>query len=500
MSDVSQGEGWWEASDERWYPPEDDLMVSPGWHQGELSEWLPPTGSEGGTPGWWVSANGDWYPPERHPTPNPRAEMPDEDDTSNGLRRSIASDGKWHPSEQVVQMHDFEDDNGPVPAHQHPNGGGWVADSAAVSASAFVGPDAAVFGLARVFDHSTVTDTAWVHGEAEVGGHSRVGGDALVDGNSRILGNADVTDRAHVSGSALVDGYARVGDNAQVLGHAVVKDDARLMGDAEVNDEEVLAGEAVINDPQEGTLTTNDEPHGPGWWIDSDAEPHPSDAASMSVPVAPIDPHVEESPAASSPSPHEEGCINGHGMDTTDRFCAVCGAPRGSVSQGSAAAGFEQAEQHPMSGGQVTYPPASRRKRFFRTRTRVIMTIVIGIVALVLVSIGAIAIFGSHGSSSSTSGSNATAASPGAVCYDNLLSWVRWGINNPNDQSLNFDFGMSNPIPNLVMTAESDFTAAGFQNGQSAAANKLAEDLVSDCTTLLSQGRDPTTWPSPPSS
>ena len=35
---------------------------------------------------------------------------------------------------------------GPVPAHQHPNGGGWVADSATVTDAVFVGPQARVAG------------------------------------------------------------------------------------------------------------------------------------------------------------------------------------------------------------------------------------------------------------------------------------------------------------------------------------------------------------------
>ena len=38
MSDRSQGEGWWIASDGRWYPP-----------QGR---------------GWWLASDGNWYPPE----------------------------------------------------------------------------------------------------------------------------------------------------------------------------------------------------------------------------------------------------------------------------------------------------------------------------------------------------------------------------------------------------------------------------------------------------
>lgn len=45
---------------------------------------------------------------------------------------------------------DFQDGKGPVPAHQHPNGGGWVADTARVEETAFVGPNAQVYGSALV--------------------------------------------------------------------------------------------------------------------------------------------------------------------------------------------------------------------------------------------------------------------------------------------------------------------------------------------------------------
>ena len=50
----------------------------------------------------------------------------------------------------IMTTFDFNDGLGPVAAHQHPNGGGWVADSAVVSDTAYVGPDAMVFGNARV--------------------------------------------------------------------------------------------------------------------------------------------------------------------------------------------------------------------------------------------------------------------------------------------------------------------------------------------------------------
>jgi hypothetical protein len=43
LSDVSQGPGWWQASDGKWYPPKE-------------SELAP-------APGWWLAADGKWYPP-----------------------------------------------------------------------------------------------------------------------------------------------------------------------------------------------------------------------------------------------------------------------------------------------------------------------------------------------------------------------------------------------------------------------------------------------------
>ena len=54
-------------------------------------------------------------------------------------------------------MTTFDFGTGPVPAHQHPNGGGWVADTATVSESAYVGPNAKVSGYAVVTGYAEVT-------------------------------------------------------------------------------------------------------------------------------------------------------------------------------------------------------------------------------------------------------------------------------------------------------------------------------------------------------
>ena len=50
----------------------------------------------------------------------------------------------------------FDFGAGPVPAHQHPNGGGWVADTAHVDDTAYVGRDAWVFGKAWVYGNARV--------------------------------------------------------------------------------------------------------------------------------------------------------------------------------------------------------------------------------------------------------------------------------------------------------------------------------------------------------
>ena len=103
---------------------------------------------------------------------------------------------------------DFEDGNGPVPAHKH-SSGGWVADTAWVSDNALVFGDALVYG------------NAWVDSYAQVYGNARVYGDARVFGNALVFGNAQVF------------GDARVSDNAWVSGNAWMFDDARVFGNAQ---------------------------------------------------------------------------------------------------------------------------------------------------------------------------------------------------------------------------------------------------------------------------
>lgn len=87
---------------------------------------------------------------------------------------------------------DFKDGNGPVPAHQHPNGGGWVADTATVADTAYVNPNAKVFGNAVVSDYAVISGYAKVFSNARVFDNAKVSGNAQVSGNARVFGSTKI--------------------------------------------------------------------------------------------------------------------------------------------------------------------------------------------------------------------------------------------------------------------------------------------------------------------
>ena len=131
---------------------------------------------------------------------------------------------------------DFGDGAGTVPAHQHPKGGGWVADTAKVDPDCYVGPSAVVFGNAKVYENAIIND------------YSRVYGEAQVYGSAKIYGNAEVYDIAHVCDNARVSGNSRVYQNARVINNAMVHDNAEVYGNAIVrNNAEVFNNCKIYN-------------------------------------------------------------------------------------------------------------------------------------------------------------------------------------------------------------------------------------------------------------
>ncbi|MDP6522579.1 MAG: DUF6055 domain-containing protein [Kiritimatiellia bacterium] len=71
---------------------------------------------------------------------------------------------------------------------RHANGGGWVADTAEVADTAYVGPGAMVMGKAQVRDHAIIEDLAFVGGGAVISEHARVSGRAAIEGSAKVKG------------------------------------------------------------------------------------------------------------------------------------------------------------------------------------------------------------------------------------------------------------------------------------------------------------------------
>ena len=131
---------------------------------------------------------------------------------------------------------------------QHPNGKGWVQNTANVSDSAFVGPDAIVYGNAEVSGKASIFGNAVVSGNAQVYGNAAVADDAQVSGNADVTDDAQVSGDARVSGNAQVSGIAWVGGSAQVSGEAQVSGIARVFENARVSGYAKVFGDAMVHE------------------------------------------------------------------------------------------------------------------------------------------------------------------------------------------------------------------------------------------------------------
>ncbi|PYG87521.1 dockerin type I repeat protein [Ruminiclostridium sufflavum DSM 19573] len=112
----------------------------------------------------------------------------------------------------------------------HSNGGGFVASTASVAASVYVGPDAKVLGNAVISGNARIEDHAVVKGRAKISGNATLCGYAIVDGTASISNNAYIGDTAIVAGEASVSGNAKVLESAFVFGWYQVKDNAVIKG------------------------------------------------------------------------------------------------------------------------------------------------------------------------------------------------------------------------------------------------------------------------------
>ena len=110
----------------------------------------------------------------------------------------------------------------------HPNGGGFVASTAKVDPTVYVGKNAKVLGYAAV------TGNAVIDGHAVVTGNAKVSGSAVVNGHAVVAENAVVGDNAVISDYAGVMGQAVISDNARVIESGLVFNKYTVSGNATV--------------------------------------------------------------------------------------------------------------------------------------------------------------------------------------------------------------------------------------------------------------------------
>jgi hypothetical protein len=115
-----------------------------------------------------------------------------------------------------------------VAGKPHPNGGGFVADSAKAAPTAYVGPNAMVLGKAQVQDNARVEDYAVVMGDALVKEDACISGHALVKDRAQVSGNGKVRDWATAQG-----GW-KIYENGRLLERAYTWDKGELFGNATI--------------------------------------------------------------------------------------------------------------------------------------------------------------------------------------------------------------------------------------------------------------------------
>lgn len=149
-----------------------------------------------------------------------------------------------------------------VPGHAHPNGGGFVADSANVAATAYVGKEAQVLDSAQVLDNARIEDRATVGGSANVSGSAVVGGYAYVREGAKVRGNVRVRDYALIQQAVTLDGNARVLEFVNVQGDGTIAGDALVkgFGDIYTSPSAPVGGGTVIGQDSEIYFGAYDKP------------------------------------------------------------------------------------------------------------------------------------------------------------------------------------------------------------------------------------------------
>ena len=177
----------------------------------------------------------------------------------DGFSRPKPSDPTLQPQAYEVAFVDTKAEpfeSHPVPpagvkGHRHGNGGGFVADTASVQGSAFVGPNAMVLDSAQVKGSARIEDYAVVRNSAVISGNAVVSGHAMVRDRAEVLDDAKVRDWATVGGSWKVFEHGRafehayLTDRGQLHGYATIQGVTADFGNADVKGYAIKDGDCA---------------------------------------------------------------------------------------------------------------------------------------------------------------------------------------------------------------------------------------------------------------
>ena len=153
--------------------------------------------------------------------------------------------------------------------HVHANGGGWVADSANVADSVYVGPNAMVLGSAnlsgnvRVEDYAVVADSVTATDNVVISGHAIVDGGGMIYDNGwkfgsvTLSGNVVIGDSAVVTNSCTVSGNAKILQKAYLAEAVTASDNAVIKGMAYVYGKGNYSGNTILDGDYSNEQTKN---------------------------------------------------------------------------------------------------------------------------------------------------------------------------------------------------------------------------------------------------
>ncbi|MBN1699104.1 MAG: hypothetical protein JW881_16410 [Spirochaetales bacterium] len=117
------------------------------------------------------------------------------------------------------------------PGRAHSNGGGWVANTASVAASVYVGPKAVVLGSSNLSGSVRVDGTARIE-------NTSANSNVVFDGNVNVRGGT-YSDTAHITDAAILN-------NCTVSGNTIIKGNAMEWDETFGGNNVVVGGDAEI--------------------------------------------------------------------------------------------------------------------------------------------------------------------------------------------------------------------------------------------------------------